>query len=426
MSKVSIIIPVYNVEKYLKKCLDSVLSQSLIEIEIICVNDGSTDKSGDILDEFAIKDSRVHIVHKKNAGYGAAINDGIALATGEYIGIVESDDYILPNMYRVLYEQAKADDLDLIKSEAYYWYEKYNYLERIHRPGQEEYFDRVLMAEDREHFFPFYMNIWTGLYKRQFLQENNIRCNTSPGASFQDNGFWIQTMLLCKKAKWINGAFYYYRHDNPDSSIKSKEKVYAMTREYEWVLEKIKLLHSEYAVEICTYYKLFRNQGNFYRIDDKYKSEFCNQIKLDYDKYGSVLKRNVSLKEWYEKVLHNSKEYCNNFIQCKKEIEKKLDNSKYIFLYGCGNFGKTTFKYIERLGYYENMFFLETKPNDREFMGKKIKEPEIIEGENSSVVIIAASHNNGNYQQIESIVRDINRDISVIDYKQVLEYFYFV
>ena len=104
MPKVSIIIPVYNVESYIRTCIDSVLAQSLKDLEIICVDDGSTDSSPVILDNYASKDSRVKVVHKPNRGYGHSMNVGYEAATGEYIGIVESDDYILPDIYGTLYD----------------------------------------------------------------------------------------------------------------------------------------------------------------------------------------------------------------------------------------------------------------------------------------------------------------------------------
>ncbi|MBS7046628.1 MAG: glycosyltransferase family 2 protein, partial [Eubacterium sp.] len=107
MPKISIIVPVCNVEKYLSKCLDSIVNQTLKEIEIICIDDGSTDDSGAILDSYSQKDSRIKVIHKKNSGYGNSMNVGMDCAEGEYIGIVESDDCILPEMYEELYKAAK-------------------------------------------------------------------------------------------------------------------------------------------------------------------------------------------------------------------------------------------------------------------------------------------------------------------------------
>ena len=97
--KISIVIPIYNVEKYLEECLTSITKQTLKEIEIIAVDDGSTDSSGKILDSFAAKDKRIKAIHQKNTGYSAAVNLGIEKASGEYVGIVESDDLIDKAMY---------------------------------------------------------------------------------------------------------------------------------------------------------------------------------------------------------------------------------------------------------------------------------------------------------------------------------------
>jgi len=109
----SVIIPVYNVEKYLRQCLDSVLRQTYTNLEVIIVNDGSHDNCPQICDEYAIKDSRVKVIHKTNGGLSSARNAGLDVATGEWIGFVDSDDWILPGMYEKLYEVAKRENADL-------------------------------------------------------------------------------------------------------------------------------------------------------------------------------------------------------------------------------------------------------------------------------------------------------------------------
>ena len=107
MCKISIIVPVYNTEKYLEKCLNSLISQTLEDIEILCINDGSTDNSIKILEQYANRDSRIKIINKKNAGVSAARNTGISQAKGEYLGFVDSDDYVDLNFYEKLYNTAK-------------------------------------------------------------------------------------------------------------------------------------------------------------------------------------------------------------------------------------------------------------------------------------------------------------------------------
>lgn len=119
---VSILVPIYNVEKYLEKCLDSLISQTLRNIEIICINDGSTDNSFSIIKNYAARDNRIIIINKKNTGYGDSMNQGLSKAKGEYIGIVESDDFVDKKMYEDLYNIALKYCADIVKSSFYeYW-----------------------------------------------------------------------------------------------------------------------------------------------------------------------------------------------------------------------------------------------------------------------------------------------------------------
>ena len=111
MDKISIIIPVYNVEPYIKKCLDSIINQTHTNLEILCINDGSTDSSGKICDEYAMKDNRIKVFHQHNQGVSAARNVGLNNFTGDYIGFVDSDDWIEPDMYETLYNLVKHNDV---------------------------------------------------------------------------------------------------------------------------------------------------------------------------------------------------------------------------------------------------------------------------------------------------------------------------
>ena len=120
--KVTVVVPIYNVEKYLRQCLDSIVNQTLKDIEIICVDDGSTDSSPQIIQEYMDKDSRVKVITKPNSGYGNSMNRGFDMAEGEYIGIVESDDYADPEMFEEMYNVASSNQLDVVKSGFYYYY----------------------------------------------------------------------------------------------------------------------------------------------------------------------------------------------------------------------------------------------------------------------------------------------------------------
>ena len=220
MIKVSIIIPIYNVEKYLRECLDSVINQTLSEIEIICVNDGSKDNCLEIIQEYAKVDSRIKILNKDNSGYGDSMNKGIELATGEYIGIVEPDDYVEKDMFQKLYSKAKEYDADIVKSNFFILQDsnKDKKITLVMLDESKKYYDKLLSPIKNLNVYRFPMYTWSGIYKREFINKNNIKHNTTPGASFQDNGFFFQTFSLAKTVYFINEAFYYYRWDNPNAS----------------------------------------------------------------------------------------------------------------------------------------------------------------------------------------------------------------
>lgn len=237
--KVSVVIPVYNVEKYLHQCMDSVLNQTLKEIEVIAVDDGSTDSSGAILDEYAAADSRVKVIHKKNGGYGIGMNTGFAAATGEYIGIVESDDYAEPEMFEALYSCAHRFDLDAVKSGFYfYWTKPEVRNEKVIIASQVMCSKTFCPSTDFKapmemvDFFNIKPTIWSAIYKKSFIEENNIRFNETPGASFQDAAFNFKVWTCAKKVRLMQECFLHYRQDNEASSINSPGKVYCVADEY--------------------------------------------------------------------------------------------------------------------------------------------------------------------------------------------------
>lgn len=410
MVKVSVIVPVYNSEKYLKQCIDSIRAQTLKDIEIICVDDGSTDGSGQILDGYASADARVRVLHQENRGYGAAMNAGIAEAKGRYIGIVESDDCILPEMYETLYDAAGSDGIEVVKSEAYYWYESIGYRKRIHRESLEAYFDRNLYDEDRNRFFDFYMNIWTGIYKRELLEREGIRFHESEGASYQDNGFWMLTMTYCRSAKWLNQAFYLYRQDNEESSIKSKEKMMAMTREYEYV-ERFLLARKDYKnLSYCYYYKLFRHRGNLSRIADKDKTAFCEQIRKDYLNYKGYIKGAQGMDEWFRGVLADPQGFCGKMIAAKKNMQNRLNSADGLIIYGAGRHGDIVFRGLLNEGYYNKiMCFAMTDGGAYESIGGKrvLGIGAAVEKFPDALIVIAVIRGSGMYGQMEQKLQEL-------------------
>ena len=284
--KVSVVVPTYNQEEYLNLALTSLSKQTLEEIEFLCVNDGSTDATMTILKEYAEIDKRIIIIDKPNSGYGQTMNVGIEAAKGEYIGILEPDDFILPDMFRSLYETASANNLDFVKSNFYRFWDNEDGSERkqLFRVGSKDYYDRVIKPLDEPVVFSFEMNTWSGIYKTSFLNAHHIRHNETPGASYQDNGFWFQTFMFAERAWFMDKAFYMNRRDNPNSSMFSKGKFYAVTNEYNFIWEilsnnpdKLKVLQPIF------YRKKFYNfLTTYYRLAAEHKIDYLHHFRDEF------------------------------------------------------------------------------------------------------------------------------------------------
>lgn len=228
--KVSILVPCYNVEKYLDQCIESIIKQTYKNLEIICVNDGSTDNTLQILYKYSNKDSRIKIIDKSNSGYGASMNQALAIATGEYIGIVESDDFIEPIMIERLFRLAKDNDLDIARGCYYEYSTKFNKNNIIHN----DFVPKNRVLEPLFDQSPFYQapSIWASLYRRSMLIENRISFLETPGASFQDTSFAFKTYCCAKRFMMINDGLLHYRIDNESSSVNNPAKVYCVCDEY--------------------------------------------------------------------------------------------------------------------------------------------------------------------------------------------------
>ena len=226
---VSVVTPVYNVEPYLRQCLDSLCAQDLPNIEFICVNDGSTDGSAAILHEYAQRDARIRVIDKPNSGYGATMNRGIAEARGEYIGIVESDDFAEPTMFRELYRAAKKRDCDLVKCN---YFEYYDGADHVLRNFGRLMCGRRFDPADKPQIIRTIPAIWTGLYRRSMLVEQEVGFRETPGASFQDTGFTLKAWFAARSCVLLRKPLLHYRMDNPSSSsVSISEKPFTVVDE---------------------------------------------------------------------------------------------------------------------------------------------------------------------------------------------------
>ena len=281
--KISIIVPIYKVEKYLEQCIESIIHQTYQNLEIILVDDGSPDKCPEICDDYAKKDKRIRVIHKTNSGLGAAYNTGLNAATGEYIGFVEPDDWIEPEMYEVLYKNAKYYDTDATKC-GFWIYNSLNpNLNRNRQgiPGMVCNEPRgAFKIEDYELLCAYHSSIWSYLYKASFIK--NIKFVEAKGAAYVDAPFGFEFLCKAKRLSIVPRAFYHWRLENhANSSSLTDKRILAMadrfieakavlkrTGKYE-ALKEIFYLHARNA-----------NYMTYKNVNLKFKYEYFKKLQI--------------------------------------------------------------------------------------------------------------------------------------------------
>ena len=207
--KVSVIVPVYNVEPWLRECLDSLINQTLKEIEIICINDGSPDNSGEILEEYAQIDDRIIVINQENKGLSTARNKGLEIANGEYVSFVDPDDYINLNTYEIVYNKAKLNNCDIVEFGARVYKGKDDKTP-FEWKAQNNRFIEVKSSRNLRYMLCNYL-VTNKLYKLNIIKENNI--SFIPGLIYEDNYFNLMFIPHIKGYMAISECYYnYIRH----------------------------------------------------------------------------------------------------------------------------------------------------------------------------------------------------------------------
>ena len=226
MAEISVIVPVFNVENYLKECLDSVLNQSFSDIEVICINDGSTDRSGEILNEFAKRDNRIQVINQPNRGLGAARNRGLSVADGKYVYFIDSDDYIDLKTLEKLHSNAMSNDSDIVL----FKFQTFDDNNNVHHRGVEFRIDRIFgdidyssftftYVDAKRHVMNSAFSACLKLYKKEFLDSFDD-FSFPEGISFEDVIFHVMAMLRASRISFVNESLYYYR-SNENSILNS-------------------------------------------------------------------------------------------------------------------------------------------------------------------------------------------------------------
>ena len=324
---ISIIIPVYNVEKYLKQCLNSIINQTYNNLEIILIDDGSTDNSGNICDYYSKIDNRIYVIHKENEGQSIARNLGIKLAKGEYIGFLDSDDWIEEDMYSFLFENIEKHKADIISCSLFFEYQSKTIV-----PRKEN--DNIIIF-DKNNKNNLVRNfllhkiydgaVWNKLYKRKLF--NNIIFPINQ--YYEDNFIVFDLLNAAKKIILTNKVFYHYRqHDNSTTKSFSPKKYIDDMKAIKHNIKVIKKNYPEFIKlaeqeKLLCYFKwldiiIFSNDYNI-----KYISFFQKQIKKHFSLMLFANNINSKMKIALILMILNIKIY-KKFRRIQKNISKSI------------------------------------------------------------------------------------------------------
>nr|WP_295161678.1 glycosyltransferase [uncultured Methanobrevibacter sp.] len=301
MVKVSVVIPVYNVEDFLGECLDSIINQTLTDIEIICVNDGSADKSLDILNEYASRDDRITVIDQENGGHAVATNRGMDIATGKYLFLMDSDDILDLDALKLTYELAEKKEVDFVIFQAInYYMDKDEYIEEENYSMTklaDHVGDSVFSYRDvKDYVFDISVTPWSKLYRRDFIEKNNIRF--PEGLVFDDNVFFFDVLFAAERITFLRKHLF-KRRWYPTSSTRAGDErflnyipisnlIWGIFRKY-GVFEEFK--EQLYAKKTSTIHYWYQN------IQDEFKEMFFSEMKSDYEKIAEDEKLASDLKE---------------------------------------------------------------------------------------------------------------------------------
>lgn len=403
MKKVSVIMPVYNSEKYLPVALDSVLAQTLKDIEIICVDDGSTDSSVEILREYQKKDDRLTVLCQKNSFAGVARNYGMSVATGEYLSFLDSDDYFEPEMLGKAYKKAKQTEAEIVVfggkcftdvvENAFYFssFMNKNYLEE----GRE--------IPDSGRFLFTNPAPWNKLFLHKFVKENNLQYRACKRAN--DLFFVMLALAKAKKIETLDEELICYRRGNSSSLQGTNnetpelfaEELLALQQELKKanLYEKYKDSFVDLALGNCMYNLGTLSKGDsFERLYRLLKEKYFSELGLP-ENLKDTQKNHANYEKYQFILTHSPVEYWMD--QSKKStgvVEKeylfpfaKLERNKAIILYGAGKVGRKFYSQLEKSAYCESVEWVDKKI--RQFEGKKIVAPPDAGWSRANYIIIA-------------------------------------
>lgn len=360
---VSVIMPSLNVCKYIELSLKSVINQTLKKIEIICIDAGSTDGTLDVIKKYMEEDKRIKLINSPVKSYGYQINYAIKVAKGEYIAIVETDDYINSNMYQELYDVANKTLADIVKCNYLaFWTQKNGekvFLKRENLENKDLY-NTVIKPIEEPQTASNDWYLWTGIYRKSMIIENDIKLSETKGAAFQDIGFLHRSNVASKGSVYVNKAFYNYRLDREDSSSNSGKGIEYSFYEYKrllsenWEKEELIALFGRMATffkgcingieEKDLNNKKTRVQFDWFRdkLSNAIDEGIINETNINSVVWRCINPLPISIDEVYEKKIGKTKSLIN-ILASSEQYE--------IIIFGCGNFGYYAKNCLTQNGY---------------------------------------------------------------------------
>ncbi len=261
-AKISVIMPSYNVIDYIIECMDSVVNQSFKDLEIICIDANSTDGTLDVLKVYEKNYPNITLLISDKKSYGYQMNTALKHATGDYIAVVETDDYIDTKMYEILYDNSMDGTIDIVKSNFYHLNDankNHPYTNIDKAKDKLADVKESFNLKDNINFLNGHPSIWAGIYRRAFLEENNITFFEEPGGGWVDNPFFYETAIVAKTIMYVNIPLYYYRESNMESSSHTFTDYSIPMRRVLDIFEILKK-HDYYDKDVMIkfYYRLFR------------------------------------------------------------------------------------------------------------------------------------------------------------------------
>lgn len=364
MPKVTVIMPSLNVVKYIASCMDSVLAQTLQDIEILAIDAGSDDGTFELLQKYAALDKRIKVMQSCKKSYGYQLNMGIALAQGDYVGIVETDDEIEADMFQTLYESAVKTEADYVKGCARPFIEVtpeiiVSFRDRC--TSLAGVLERVINPQKYPGLFVTDRFLWLGIYRNDFIKK--VKLNETFGAAFQDIGFMFQVISNADKAIYLDKDVYFYRQDNIDASSCNVRGFRYLVEEYVYVKQflqkKEKEWHQVYYRKLLDQcvgrFLVMAESGAFWKeavsdmeilreeLRQAMESGFLLPEELDEgtrERFQLLMKGTASIYGYYVKELQNKKAIICNLLDAVKHYP--------VVIFGCGDIGKYVHALLEK------------------------------------------------------------------------------